>query len=201
MGSMGVYMDDCISGTEISGNIFYKVHRAAFLGGGRDHRVLNNIFVECDPAVELDGRGLDKSPVWWSMVEGYMRDGLREVPQALYRERYPAIKSLDACYGPPEGPALVGPTFKGVPPEGNEVRNNVCVGKWLRANWNAREDMIGISGNLTDADPLFVRPISDGSRVGDFALQPGSPAFKSGFVEIPVGKIGLQKDQYRQKVD
>ena len=59
MGSMGVYMDDCVSGTEIYGNIFYKVHRAAFLGGGRDHQVINNIFVECDPAVELDGRGLD----------------------------------------------------------------------------------------------------------------------------------------------
>ena len=36
MGSMGVYMDDCVSGTEIYGNIFFKVQRAAFLGGGRD---------------------------------------------------------------------------------------------------------------------------------------------------------------------
>ena len=31
MGSMGVYMDDCVSGTLIYGNIFSKVQRAAFL--------------------------------------------------------------------------------------------------------------------------------------------------------------------------
>ncbi|MCZ7636318.1 MAG: hypothetical protein M5U12_09950 [Verrucomicrobia bacterium] len=58
-----------MSGTEITGNIFYRVQRAAFLGG-RDHLVVNNIFVDCDPAVEVDGRGLDSSPVWrgWCMT-------------------------------------------------------------------------------------------------------------------------------------
>jgi hypothetical protein len=36
MGSMGVYMDDCVSGTEVYGNVFYKVHWAMFIGGGCD---------------------------------------------------------------------------------------------------------------------------------------------------------------------
>lgn len=107
MGSMGAYMDDCVSGTEIFGNIFYKVQRAAFLGGGRDHRVENNVFVDCNHAVELDGRGLDRSPVWRSMVEKTMRDRLGDVPSALFRERYPDMKGLDAHYGPPGGPAKV----------------------------------------------------------------------------------------------
>ena len=80
MGSMGIYMDDCVSGTEIYGNIFYKVQRAAFLGGGRDHHVINNIFVECNHAVELDGRGLDPSPTWREMVDKTMRQRLRDVP-------------------------------------------------------------------------------------------------------------------------
>jgi fumarate reductase flavoprotein subunit len=44
-------MDDCVSGTEVFGNVFYKVHWAMFIGGGRDHRVENNLFVDCDPAV------------------------------------------------------------------------------------------------------------------------------------------------------
>ena len=69
MGSMGVYMDDCVSGTEIFGNVFYKAHWAMFIGGGRDHRVENNLFVDCDPAIRADGRGLDPSPVgaiWWT---------------------------------------------------------------------------------------------------------------------------------------
>ncbi len=67
-------MDDCVSGTEISGNVFYKVQRAAFLGGGRDHQVRNNIFVDCNYAVELEGRGLDPSPVWHGMVDQTMRE-------------------------------------------------------------------------------------------------------------------------------
>ena len=106
MGSMGIYMDDCVSGTEIFGNIFYKVQRAAFLGGGRDHQVVNNIFVDCNYAVELDGRGLDTFPVWHGMVDQTMRKRLAEVPLALYRERYPALKTLDQYYGPPGGPPI-----------------------------------------------------------------------------------------------
>src|SRR6266480_4567166 len=104
MGSMGVYMDDCVSGTEVFGNVFYKVHWAVLLGGGRDHRVKNNLFVDCDPAVRADGRGLDSTPVWRDMVDTYMRRELAAVPSALYRERYPELKSLDAWYGPPGGP-------------------------------------------------------------------------------------------------
>src|ERR1043166_7690084 len=131
MGSMGVYMDDCVSGAEIFGNVFYKVHWAMFIGGGRDHRVENNLFVDCDPAVRADGRGLDKSPVWHSMVNDYMRERLAEMPAAFYRERYPALKTLDRYYGSPEGPAITGEAFTGVPPEGNVVARNICVGKWL----------------------------------------------------------------------
>src|SRR6266851_8607022 len=76
MGSMGVYMDDCVSGTEVFGNVFFKVHWAMFIGGGRDHRVENNLFVDCDPAVRADGRGLEPSPVWRDMVDSYMRQQL-----------------------------------------------------------------------------------------------------------------------------
>ena len=85
MGSMGVYMDDCVSGTEVFGNVFYKVHWAMFIGGGRDHRVENNLFVDCDPAVRMDGRGLDRSPVWFNMVYDTMKKSLAAVPQELYR--------------------------------------------------------------------------------------------------------------------
>ncbi|HEX2952288.1 MAG TPA: right-handed parallel beta-helix repeat-containing protein, partial [Armatimonadota bacterium] len=47
MGSMAVYLDDCTSGTTVFGNIFYRTTRAAFIGGGCDNVVENNIFVEC----------------------------------------------------------------------------------------------------------------------------------------------------------
>jgi hypothetical protein len=58
MGAMGVYNDDCVSGTRVTGNLFERVSRALMIGGGRDIIARNNIFVDCVPAVHVDGRGL-----------------------------------------------------------------------------------------------------------------------------------------------
>ncbi|PYJ59760.1 MAG: hypothetical protein DME24_11920 [Verrucomicrobia bacterium] len=185
MGSVGVYMDDCVSGTEVFGNVFHKVHLAMFIGGGRDHRVENNLFVDCDPAVDADGRGLDPSPVWRDMVDTYMRRQLAAVPSALYRERYPALKSLDAYYGPPGGPAVVGAAFKGVPPEGNVIARNVCVGKWLEVGWHGKPEMFEVRDNFVTTDPKQVGVAADG-----FRLPKDSPAWKLGFQPIPFDQIG-----------
>jgi hypothetical protein len=198
MGSMGVYMDDCVSGTEVFGNVFFKVHWAMFIGGGRDHRVENNLFVDCDPAVRADGRGLDKSPVWHSMVDDTMRSRLAEMPQALYRERYPEIKSLDRYYGPPKGPAITGEAFKGVPPDGNIIARNICVGKWLEAGWHATRQMLLLENNLTNAASSLVSATNDQSRPTDFALKKDSPAWTKGFQRIPLEQIGLREHEFRR---
>src|SRR5664279_1955468 len=178
------YMDDCVSGTEIFGNIFYKVQRAAFLGGGRDHQVINNVFVDCNYAVELDGRGLDASPVWHGMVDQTMRESLAKAPLALYRERYPALKTLDQYYGPPGGPAIEGAAFKGVPPEHNVVARHICVGKWLHVYWMAKPEMLTLENNLTNATASFVRLPSEPVQAKDFALRRDSPAWKLGFQPV-----------------
>lgn len=200
MGSMGVYMDDCVSGTEIFGNVFYKVHWAMFIGGGRDHRVDNNLFVECDPAVRMDGRGLDTSPVWRNMVNDTMRKRLADVPLALYRERYPEMKSLDRYYGPPEGPAITGDAFKGVPPENNAVLRNVCIGKWLEAAWHAKPENLRLENNLTNAASSLAKQLNDQSQVTDFQLKKDSPAWALGFQRIPVEQIGLREDELRREL-
>jgi len=200
MGSMGVYMDDCVSGTEIFGNVFYKVQRAAFLGGGRDHQVVNNIFVDCNYAVELDGRGLDKSPVWRGMVDKTMRQRLKDVPVALYRERYPAMKSLDQYFGPPGGPPIEGDVFQGVPPENNLVARNVCAGRWLNVYWHATLPMLRLENNLTNAGPQFVHAPGNPVKAADFTLKPDSTAWQLGFEKIPFAKIGLQPDDLRRRL-
>jgi hypothetical protein len=183
MGSMGVYMDDCVSGTEIVGNIFYRVTRAAFLGGGRDHRVINNVFVECSPAVALDGRGMDTSPVWHNMVADYMKKQLANVPSELYRTRYPALKDLDKYYA----------SDSRFPPENNVVARNVCVGgQWLSVGWNSAEPILQLKDNYMGKMDDFVAP----DKL-DFRLKPECPALKSGFEPIPTEKIGLQPDAYR----
>ena len=198
MGSMGVYMDDCVSGTEVFGNVFYKVHWAMFIGGGRDHRVENNLFVDCDPAVRADGRGLDKTPVWHDMVYDYMRKQLAAVPQPLYRQHYPDLVSLDKYYGPPEGPAITGDAFKGIPPENNLISHNVCVGKWFDAGWHAVADNFRIENNLTNAVTTLQNPITDNSRPRDFALKTDAAAWKMGFQKIPLDEIGLQENEFRK---
>lgn len=195
MGSMGVYMDDCVSGAEVFGNVFHKVHWAMFIGGGRDHRVENNLFVDCDPAVRVDGRGLDRSPVWRDMVNDFMRKQLAAVPAELYRERYPAMKSLDAHYGAPGGPAITGEAFKGVPPEGNVIARNVAVGKWFESGWHAEPAMFELRDNHVITDQNSV-----GSAVEGFRLPEDSPAWKLGFQKIPFDQIGLQPDADRQRL-
>jgi len=185
MGSMGVYMDDCVSGTEVHGNIFYQVHWAMFIGGGRDHHVENNVFVDCDPAIRVDGRGLDKSPVWHNMVYDYMKKQLDAVPQDLYRARYPAIKNLDRYYA----------TTDGIPPEDNVVARNICVGKWLEAGWHANQEYLKLDHNFVGPDPGFVAPDEM-----DFRLKPDAQPLGEGFQYIPADKIGLRVDEYRKTV-
>ncbi|MGZ8938787.1 MAG: right-handed parallel beta-helix repeat-containing protein [Limisphaerales bacterium] len=196
MGSMGVYMDDCVSGTEVFGNVFYKVHWAMFMGGGRDHRVENNLFVDCDPAIRADGRGLDRAPVWRNMVDDYMRKQLAAVPLSLYRERYPAMKSLDVYYGPPGGPAIVGDDFKGVPPEGNVIQRNVAIGKWFEAAWHAKPEMFEVRDNYVSTDAKILGNATEG-----FRLPEDSPGWKVGFQSIPIDQIGVQGDEDRQRLE
>jgi len=182
MGSMGVYMDDCVSGTEVFGNIFYKVHWAMFIGGGRDHHVENNLFVDCDPAVRMDGRGLDKTPVWFNTVYDYMKKQMEVVPQPLYRERYPAINSLDQYYA----------TTNGFPPGGNVIARNVCVGKWLEVGWHAGTNVLTLRDNYIGADAGVVAP-----EKMDFRIKKDSPVWQTGFQQIPVERIGLREDELR----
>ena len=193
-GSMGVYLDDCLSGVGVFGNLFYKVQWAVFMGGGRDHVVENNVFVDCEPTLRLDGRGLDPSSPWRNNVDQGMRQSLARMPRALYRKRYPALKGLDAYYGAPGKPEITGDDFKGVPPEHNLVARNVCVGgKWLHVSWFAEPEQLDLKDNVVGGDPGFVTDARDSAS--DFRLKEDSPVFKTGFRPIPVEKIGLRRDE------
>ena len=123
-----------------------------------------------------------------------MRERLAQVPLELYRSRYPAMKTLDAYYGPPGGPAIEGSAFRGVPPEGNVIARNVCVGKWLKVNWHAAPGLLRLENNLTNAIASFVKPPGDQAEARDFALRPGSPAWGLGFRRIPLEEIGLRPE-------
>jgi hypothetical protein len=175
-GCVGVYLDDQFGGTQITGNLFYKVTRAAMIGGGRNCTIENNIFIDCVPATHVDSRGLG----WAAGGRGGLEEGLKSLPYQTppWSERYPyLVKLLE------ENPMA---------PVGNVIARNICVGgRWGDFDGQAKP-LVTFQDNLLDEDPRFV----DAERQ-DFALRPDSPAWKLGFKAIPLEKIGLYRDEAR----
>ncbi len=175
-GCVGVYLDDMFASSEIYGNIFHKVTRAAFIGGGRDCTVENNIFVDCNPALHVDARALNwaayHADEW--IKEASEKGTLSGIAynKEPYASRYPKL------------PTILEKEPKA--PEGNLIARNICVGgKWDEIESIARP-YLTLEDNLLDTDPLFVNAADL-----DFRLKEYSPAFKIGFKPIPVEKIGL----------
>lgn len=180
-GCVGVYLDDMFCGTRIDGNIFYRVTRAAFIGGGRDCLVENNIFVDCRPALHIDARAMG-----WAgyHVDTTMTQRLKAMPykSELWRKRYPGLANILA-----DEPAA---------PKGNVVARNICSGgKWDGVDGAARS-YITFSDNYLSDDPLF-----KGTPPQTFELRDDSPAYNVGFEPIPVDRIGLFRDAYRTQTN
>lgn len=146
-GCMGVYLDDMFCGTTIRKNVFYRVTRAAFIGGGRDNLVENNVFVECRPAVHVDARAMG----WASYhVDTTMTERLKAMPfdSPLWRSAYPELVGILQ-----DEPAA---------PKGNVIRLNICVGgNWENVEGKARP-YLRMEKNLVlpaeAVDDLFVAP-------------------------------------------
>jgi len=190
-GCVGVYLDDMFCGTEISGNLFYRVTRAAFIGGGRDCVVKNNLFVDCNPSLHIDARALgwahDHADAW--VKEGREKGTLSGIRynKPPYSERYPELVNILE-----EEPAA---------PRGNRVFANVSYGgKWDDVNDEARKYQ-SIESNFVDRDPHFATPerLGEGKfpRAVDFALEPDSPVWSIGFKKLPLEEMGLYEDETR----
>jgi hypothetical protein len=177
-GALGVYLDDTLGGVEISGNLFCNITnsvnatKAATSTCGRDCMFLNNIYVNCEPAVEVASRPQ-------STFIG-MKRTLDEVPyqNPLWTSRYPKLAVI-----------LDDEPMK---PKGNVVARNICVGgKWTQIVKEA-QGLVTFQDNLVDQDPHFVD-----AKHGNFQLKRDSPAWKLGFKRIPIEKIGLYKSEDR----
>lgn len=181
-GCVGVYLDDMFSSADIIGNVFYRVTRAAMIGGGRDCRIENNVFVDCTPAVHVDARALG-----WAHghADGWLREAKEKgtlsgiaFDKPPYSERYPALAAI--LENEPKAPV------------GNVIARNIFHGgRWDGIHAAARP-YVELADNLIDEDPRFVDPAH-----GDFRLRDDSPAWALGFERIPVEKIGLYEDEAR----
>ena len=119
-GVMAVYLDDWASGFTVFGNIFYRSGRSAFIGGGRDNVVENNVFVECRPSVHVDARGLGWAGYYFDGTRPELFDHLKDMKyqEPPYSTRYPELLSLD------DGEPAV--------PKNNRIVRNVSYGgRWI----------------------------------------------------------------------
>ncbi|MCL2815523.1 MAG: right-handed parallel beta-helix repeat-containing protein [Oscillospiraceae bacterium] len=146
MGTMGIYNDDCVSGTVMNDNIFFEVQRAVFLGGGRNFQVRGNLFVDCYPSIEIDGRGTSSHRIWRSMVDELMRDrfyNIKDGETAVsancepYISRYRDLGEIDAFYR------------KNLPiPPSADIKNNVyCSKRKLEFTWDCEPGEFRICKN------------------------------------------------------
>jgi len=99
----GIYLDDMLSGTEVRNNVFSRVQKPIFVGGGRDNLVEGNLVISpLDPAMLLDDRGLNSSDA--NNPDSTIRKRLNAVPVAneYYVHRYPELaRILDDNAGAP----------------------------------------------------------------------------------------------------
>jgi hypothetical protein len=222
-GVMAVYLDDWSSGTTIYGNVFYKSGRSAFIGGGRDNTVENNLFIACEPSVHVDARGLGWASYYFDRDNPHYVNTLfdrmeaMKVNQPPFSEQYPELVNL-----PQDEPAI---------PKGNRIINNVSYGgRWLDLYNGLDFGTVTVENNLI-ADSLLMRWIrvngapaqnyaqenqeirdlleARGNRIvegnpgirdvdgEDFHLTKDSPAFEMGIQPIPFDQMGLRKDAFR----
>ncbi len=175
-GCLGVYLDDCFSSADISGNIFYDVATAVLIGGGRDNRLTNNLFLHCDRAFSIDARGLG-----WAKGVGDF--ATKELLSLNYKQPPWSIKYPELLKILEDEPLA---------PKGNVVACNISWdGKWGSTEPKAAP-YVKFEGNLIDVDPRLA-----GKPPADFGLTADSPALKLGFRPIPFKNIGIYRSEDR----
>ncbi|WP_233800093.1 right-handed parallel beta-helix repeat-containing protein [Paraburkholderia sp. HP33-1] len=91
----GVYLDDQVSGTIVERNVFYKVPKAVYVGGGRDNVVVGNLFVDSAPPISIDDRGVSWQADWVRDPGGPFRKALNAVPyQGFAYAKYPHLSTI-----------------------------------------------------------------------------------------------------------
>lgn len=212
MGTVGIYFDDCDCGDAVFGNVFARLGRGVFIGGGRDHPVENNVFYECGNGIQMDARGM----VWkkwntncatWNFEEQCEKLNYRRPPWSV---KYPNLARIMSDH--PREP-LHNPMRWNVfiHPKQNEIGcfpqvTNVCSrlapiadNFSLRERGhkprNDRESVELMSGVVLEDSPMcpvqlgFVDP-----EKGDFRLRQDASIFRilPRFTWIPFERIGCR---------
>ncbi len=186
-GVIGIYLDGVIpAGITSYGNIFYQFgDRSIYNGGGRDCRFENNLFVECETAIDqIDRRSFLKRERFQKLWEKNISEVLKH---EKWRERFPQL--IKAAEEEPKGL-----------PVNNVYERNVFIA--VNTNWlklpPGFQDIIetcSIADNWTDING---NPCLEGFGKMKPGLRTGSPVYSiTGFEPLPVESIGPYEDDLR----
>ncbi len=187
----GIYWDDTLSGQTAYGNILIDVKKNGFLvGGGRDNVVRDNIILgESEMPIQYDDRARDGV-----VNNGWARAGyidpnggnwtqLKELNKydAVWKERYPTLFRLRRDLDDADDPECP------INPAGAVVENNVII--------NERAYLGEIADSVYKYSRVEGNSLYHSCEEADF--DPKTLRFKhprEGFPEIPVEKIGIEKE-------
>ena len=192
-----IYLDDCLAGQIVYGNITVNAD-ALWIGGGKRNRVFNNIFVmtEHTSAVSYDQRGLGNDFMhetvtypdghMWVKITSYF-SYLSDMQRFAVPENLLMIEQTGFSFeSRPDDPGT---------PSYATVRDNLIYterGGWEGSFMASAAARLGwmMSNVVYDTDPGFVDPDS-----GNYSLRDDSRVFRDipGFENIDYASIGRTK--------
>lgn len=113
--AMGFYFDDCDCGDEAYGNVFLNCPRGILIGGGREHPVRNNVFINCNLGLSIDCRAI-RSKSWNTPGGSWHLEGKAQkldYANGVWAERYPRLANImndnprEPLYNPIEGNVFI----------------------------------------------------------------------------------------------
>jgi hypothetical protein len=189
-----IYLDDCLSGILVQGNIVDGVGSFGVLhGGGRDDIMTDNVLARCgNAALSADARcftGLsqgapnDTPGDSWNLLAKLEAENYQKDPWA---SAFPACAAI-----PDDWNTIIAPDGGWLLPQGSEFSRNLG---FANGRWIAQEDTYAIpaysavSNNLSDAGNVFVN-----EEAGNLSLTDASVAQVPGLKTVPFGTIGIQR--------
>ena len=164
--SWGIYLDSFASGYEVSGNVVCRTWNGGImLQGGRDNRVVNNVFVDGQVS-QGTFANFEKQSMGLQVLSNIFAFSAPGAVMFMTGTLGPEVIRIDRnLYFPPRGaPPVFG------------SGGAASFFEWRRQGWD--------TSSLV-ADPHFRQP-----RVDDYALLAGSPAFRLGFQAQPMDQVG-----------
>lgn len=150
-----IYLDDCHPGIEVIGNIIESKCIGLMIGGGRDNKIVGNIFIGAEPAVSFDARAKSWAKEHFKEGWNYGED-LKTLPVTgeIWRRKYPALAAAiesKADFAWPEGCTFVDNVVFG--PSVIRYLDGLKQSDWMAFDGNVMRDK---PGTLDEA--LQLRP-------------------------------------------